>query len=215
MKELKRINQMTVNQKKLFLSTGMIAVLFYMLHVLLGGFLWKEYDHLQQPISDLTATGSPNRNLMLLLTSIYGVLAIIFALSFTMLECKKHFKLVFYGGVMLSVMYVISITYGLFPEDLPNQGMTFLGSMHIVITALIVPFTILAPIFIGLGFMKEKTWKSFGIYSFISGCLILIFGSLCAVFFIYKMPGFGLIERINIGVLQAWLFLLSLKSITK
>lgn len=202
-------------QKKILFSTGMIAVLFYVLHVLAGGILWKGYNHFQQPISDLTAAGAPNRELMLALTTIYGVLAIIFAMSFTMLEAGKHSKSVFYGGVLLSVLFVTSISYGFFPEDLPAHEVNFTGTMHMVITAVIVPFTILAPIFIGVGLKNEKKWKTVGIYSIISGFQMLVFGSLSAVFFINKLPGFGLVERINIGVLQVWLFILSYKLTTK
>jgi len=62
--------------------SGMLAVVFYVVHVVIGALKWKGYSHLQQPISDLTATGAPNRNLMLTLTTIYGLLALLFAVSF-------------------------------------------------------------------------------------------------------------------------------------
>lgn len=201
----------SLNYRKILFSTGMTASLFYLLHVVLGGVLWKGYHHLLQPISDLTASGSPVRLPMLILTWIYGILILIFSLSFTVFESKKHSKPVFYGGIMMCFHYLISLTYGLFPEDLPNQATTLLGSLHIVITAIIVPFTILSPIFTGFGFRKEKKWKAFGDYSIISGILILIFGSLSAIFFIHKIPGFGFIERLNIGVLQLWVFIFSYK----
>lgn len=200
-----------MNFKKLLFSSGIIAVFFYVLHVVLGGFLWKEYDHLQQPISDLTAIGAPNRTFMLKMTSIYGVLALLFALTFTLFEFKKHHKLVFWGGISFILMHLVSISYGFFPQDLPGSEVTFTGTMHLVVTGLIVPLTILSPLLIGFGFSKEPKWKSFGVYSIISGFIILIFGSLCGIFFANKLPYFGLIERINIGVLQIWTLLLSLK----
>lgn len=193
------------------LRTGMIAVFFYVLHVVLGGFLWKEYSHLQQPISDLTATGAPNRLLISTLASIYGVLALIFAFSFTFFESRKHHKLVFWGGISFILLHLVSISYGFFPQDLQGGEVTVAGTMHLVVTGLIVPFTILSPFLMGFGFIKEPKWKSFGVYSIISGCLILIFGSLCGVFFANKLPYFGLVERMNIGVLQVWTFMLSFR----
>jgi hypothetical protein len=202
---------MKFNPKIWLLRTGMLAVPVYVLHVLLGGFLWKDYSHLQQPISDLTAIGAPSRTLMLNLTSIYGVMALIFAISFSVFESMKHYKLVFLGGISFILMELVSISYGFFPQDLPGSEVTFEGTMHLVVTGLIVPFTILSPFLIGFGFIKELKWKSFGIYSIISGCLILIFGSLCGVFFANKLPYFGLVERINIGVLQVWTFMLSFR----
>ena len=39
---------MTANRRLLLMSTGMAAVLFYVLHVILGGFLWQGYS---QPAS--------------------------------------------------------------------------------------------------------------------------------------------------------------------
>ncbi|MFT3752384.1 MAG: DUF998 domain-containing protein [Paludibacter sp.] len=155
--------------RKILFGTGMIAVLFYVIHVLVGGFLWEGYNHLHQPISDLTAAGAPDKSSMLVLTTIYGILALIFALSFTILESGKHKKVAVWGGIMFCIMHLISLSYGLFPQDLPGHEPTFGGVMHIVVTALIVPFTILSPILIGFGLMKNQTWKSFGVYSVITG----------------------------------------------
>ena len=200
---------MNKSYKKLLFSTGTLAVLFYIFHVILGGFLWKDYNHLQQPISDLTSTGAHDRNTLLVLTNIYVVLALIFAFSFTFFESRKHHKLVFLGGILFILLHLVSISYGFFPQDLPGSAVTFTGTMHLVVTALIVPFTILSPLLIGFGIVKEQNWKSLGRYSIISGLLILVFGGLSAIFFVNKLPYFGLVERLNIGTLQVWTFVLS------
>lgn len=63
----------------------------------------------------------------------------------------------------------------------------------------------------GFGFKKDKNWKVFGDFSVICGVLIIIFGGATAYFFANKLPYFGLIERINIGILQMWTFVLSYK----
>ncbi len=195
--------------RKYLLSSGMIAVVIYNLHILIGGYLWKTYNHLQQPISDLTATGAPNRILLLLFTNIYGVLALIFAVSFTIFERKEHHKLVFMGGISFILLHVISISYSFFPPDLPSAEPTFAGMMHLAVTVLIVPFTILAPLLIGFGLRKEKAWKTLGNFSVISGILIIIFGGLSGFFFAKGLPYFGLVERLNIGTLQIWTFIIS------
>jgi len=194
-----------------FLSSGMLAVAIYFLHVLIGGYLWKTYSHLQQPISDLTATGAPNRSLLLLFTNIYGVLALIFAVSFTFFVRKEHHKTVFWGGISFIILHVASISYSFFPQDLPGTETTFNGMMHLVVTALIVPFTILTPLLIGFGFKKDKAWNALGNFSLICGILIIIFGGLSGYFFAKGLPYFGLVERLNIGTLQIWTFILSYK----
>jgi hypothetical membrane protein len=195
----------------ILLSSGMLAVLIYVLHILIGGYLWKTYSHLQQPISDLTATRAPNRFLMLLFTNIYGVLALIFAVSFTVFERKEHHKLVFWGGISFIILHIVSISYSFFPQDLPGAETTFAGTMHLAVTILIVPFTILTPLLIGFGLRKEKAWKTLGNFSLICGILIIIFGGLTGFFFAKGLPYFGLVERINIGTLQIWTFVLSYK----
>lgn len=191
--------------------SGMLSIVFYVLHVVIGGLKWKGYSHLQQPISDLTATGAPNRDLMLMFTTIYGLLALFFAVSFTVLKSAEHHPLVFWGGISFVLLHLVSVLYPLFPQDLPVSKPTFRGRMHIYITALIVPFTILTPFLTGFGFITEPRWHTFGVYSLITGILILIFGGTTAVFYAKKLPYFGLIERLNIGTLQVWTFVFSLE----
>ena len=197
--------------RTILLSSGMLAVVIYLLHILIGGYLWKTYSHLQQPISDLTATGAPNRFLLLLFTNIYGVLALIFAVSFTIFERKEHHKLVFWGGISFIILHIVSISYSFFPQDLPGAEPTFAGTMHLAVTILIVPFTILTPLLIGFGLRKDKAWKTSGNFSLICGILIIIFGGLTGFFFAKGLPYFGLVERINIGTLQIWTFVMSYK----
>ena len=108
-------------------------------------------------------------------------------------------------------MQIVSLTYGFFPEDLPGGAVTFTGTMHLVITFLIIPLTILAPILFGVGVRKLKTFKKFGTYSIIFGIILFAAGGTTAVFFALKLPYFGLVERINIGTLQLWMFLTALK----
>lgn len=190
---------------------GMIGVFLYVLHVVLGGFLWKGYNHLMQPISDLTAAGAPNKALLSVLTLFYGLFCIVFVLSACLYTRKFIPKLASAGLLVFLAMHLVSISYGLFPEDLPGAAMSFTGTMHIVVTFLIVPLTILAPLLTGMGLRKVEGLRGFGIYSIVTGIIIFIAGGTTAVFFAQKLPFFGLVERINIGMLQIWTFLLSMR----
>jgi hypothetical protein len=204
---------MKLSFSDVLMLSGMFAIVFYVMHVVIGGIKWKGYSHLQQPISDLTATGAPNRHLMLTLSTIYGLLALLFAVSFTIFRSREHHSLVFWGGVCFIILHLISALYPLFPQDLPGAKTTLEGRMHILITALIVPFTILTPFLIGFGFISELQWESFGLYSIITGILILVFGGTTAIFYAKRLPYFGLVERLNIGALQVWTFVFSLELI--
>ncbi|HSJ37701.1 MAG TPA: DUF998 domain-containing protein [Planococcus sp. (in: firmicutes)] len=193
---------------------GALGVFAYVVHVVLGGFLWEGYRHLHQPISDLTAQGAPDRFLLSVITFVYGVFSIVFAASAYIVIKRFAPKISRIGMLLFLAMHVISITYGLFPQDLPGAPMTFTGVMHLVITALIVPLTILAPLLVGIGLRKVKGFESYGKYSVITGILILIAGGSAALFFANQWPYFGLVERINIGVLQLWMLVTSIRLFT-
>ena len=195
-------------------SLGAFAVVVYVLHVILGGLLWDGYNHLMQPISDLTASGAPNQGLLSVITLIYGVAAIMFSVAAYVYTKDFVPKIARVGLLLLVGMHCVSITYGLFPQDLPGSPLTFTGTMHFVVTGLIIPLTILSPILVGLGFGKIEPFKKYARYSIVTGLVILVAGGTTAFFFANKLPYFGLIERINIGVLQAWTFVTSIKLFT-
>ncbi len=102
---------MKLSLSDVLMFSGVLAIAFYVLHIVIGGIKWKGYSHLQQPISDLTASGAPNRNLMLTLTTIYGLLALLFVVSFTVLKSSEHHSLVFWGGISFIVLHLVSLLY--------------------------------------------------------------------------------------------------------
>lgn len=103
------------------------------------------------------------------------------------------------------------MTYGLFPEDLPGSPMTFQGLMHYVVTGIIVPLTILSPLLTGVGMRRIDEFRRFSVYSIATSIIILTAGGISIFLAVNRMNYFGLFERINIGSLQLWMFLLSLK----
>ncbi len=194
---------------------GMIGVALYVLHVVLGGFLWKGYNHLMQPISDLTASGAPDKDMLGVITLVYGLLCII-AVFGSFRYTRGHVPKIASAGLLVFLaMHLVSISYNWFPQDLPGAEPTFVGTMHLVVTFLIIPLTILAPILIGLGFRKVDGLKGFGLYSIITGIVIFVAGGTTSIFYAQKLDYFGLVERINIGTLQLWTFLLSLRLFNK
>ncbi|MGB6779768.1 MAG: DUF998 domain-containing protein [Planococcus citreus] len=189
---------------------GAIAVFFYVFHVLLGGWLWEGYRHLHQPISDLTAQGAPDRGMLTDITFLYGICSIVFAASGYLVFKRFALKISCAGMLVFLAMHIVSITYGLFPQDAPGAPLSFTGVMHLAVTALIVPLTILAPLLIGIGLRKDRDFKVYGQYSIATGLFILIAGGTTAIFLAQGWPYFGLVERLNIGALQLWMLVSSL-----
>ncbi|MEZ0481066.1 DUF998 domain-containing protein [Planococcus sp. SSTMD024] len=193
---------------------GAIAVFFYVFHVVLGGWLWEGYRHLHQPISDLTAQGAPDRGLLTGITVLYGLCSIVFAASAYIAFKRFAPRISRTGMLVFLAMHLVSITYGLFPQDAPGAPLTFTGIMHLAVTALIVPLTILAPLLVGVGFRKGDDFRSYGNYSLATGIFILFAGGTAAIFFAQGWPYFGLVERLNIGALQLWMFVSSVMLFT-
>jgi hypothetical protein len=192
-------------------AAGVVSVGAYVVHVVLGGFLWQGYDHLQQSISSLTGVDGPNRELLNNILLAYAIPGIVFGLSAYLYMRSFAPKIAQVGMLLYMIMQIISFAYKFFPEDAQGAAMTFSGSMHIVITYAIVPLTILAPIFIGVGFRKLEGFKKFGVFCIFAGIFIIVAGGTTTVIFANGLDYFGLAERINIGMLQLWTLLLALK----
>ncbi len=202
---------MAVPIRRIVQLTGLIGVLFYATHVILGGLWWKGYNHLMQPISDLTATGAPNREALLVLTVLYGLFCLMFGITAAVRLRTGYPRPAFAGTIFFILMQLVSLSYGFFPEDLPGSATTFSGLMHYVVTAAIVPLTILTPVLIGAGLARTRKHRRFGIYSIVSGCLIFILGGISVPMAVNKLPLFGLVERLNIGSLMVWTAALSIR----
>lgn len=95
---------------------GMIGAIFYICHCFLGQLLWKEYNPITTDISSLTAMGAPNRILLLIFTTIYGIATIIFIIGMIFYSFRKYKFIVRAGWIIFLVMNIVSIFgYSLFP----------------------------------------------------------------------------------------------------
>lgn len=193
---------------------GTLAVLIYVSHVIIGGLLWDAYSHFNRPISDLTASGAPNRGLLSVFTILYGVLSVVFSVGAYLVLKRIAPKLSQSGMLIFLFMHSISLLYNFFPQDLPGSDLTFSGFMHIVITILIIPLTILSPVLVGLGLRNMKQFYFYSYFSLATGLVILLSGALAAVFIAYDWPYFGVVQRVNIGSLQLWMLVTSIKLLT-
>ena len=196
--------------KRILLLSGVLAAAAYAAHVVIGGLLWTGYSHLMQPISDLTAAGAPDRGTLSVILYAYSCFALAFGVAAFGRFRRLGLRTASWGMILYIAMQLVSVSYSFFPEDLPGSAMTFAGTMHLLVTAVIVPFTIGAPVVTGLGMRNANGLARAGWFSVACGILIFFAGGATAVFFAQRLPFFGLVERINIGTLQAWTFVMSL-----
>ena len=192
--------------------SGAVGVIFYNAHVVIGGFLWDGYSHVRQTISELTAKGAPNADFLRILTSVYGLLLVIFSIYvyIAMRKSKVH-KAVIIGSIFFVVMQFSSfIGYSLFPLDLSAATSGFQNVMHIIVTIIVVICTIASSYCIGIGFFKSEKHRKIGFFILLCAVIITISGILTPIAMANNLGISGLTERINIFALQSWIFVLSL-----
>ena len=197
--------------KKYFFLSGIIAPVVYLFTVILGGVMWKEYSHLTHAISELTASGSPNRDFLNILFSISGLFGIFFAISAFIYARKTGPKLIKISMGILIIITVLSFLWPLFPMDERDAEITIRGIIHLVLAGIVSPLTIICPLLTGFGFRKIDGFRCYGTYSIISAIIILISGGLAAYSASNGAINLGLYERITIGTYEQWMFFTAIK----
>ena len=176
--------------------SGIIAVIFYFLHIILGTMHYPGYNNLAQAVSDLTAMDSPSYMIASRFTTIYGALSCL-CCTIAFLLLNKSEKKVFRTGILLyTIMNWISFTgYTLFPLS----GNGFQGTVQdifhfyvVTISVVILAIASLIMIFIGGIKVKRTQW--------ISICSLTALFFMCAGSIgtgIVPREYFGLAERLS------------------
>jgi len=190
---------------------GIIGAVFYFAHVIFGRIFYEGYNPFSQAISDLTAISSPSRNIASFFSFLYGIFTVIFSISFLLYFKSKINKIAALGALFFCVMNLVSfLGYMFFPLTESGFANTFQDKMHMVVTVLVVLFTVIAIIFYSIGFLKTSNYKYMGIISLCTFAALLI-----GVILINNLPKeyFGIAERINVysiiiftGILSLWMF---------
>ena len=190
---------------------GITGAVFYFAHVIFGRLFYKGYNPFSQAISDLTADNSPSKKIASAFSFLYGLFTVIFSISFYIYFKDDINKIVTLGSLFFCVMTLVSFFgYMFFPLSQAGFAGTFKDKMHLVVTALVVVFTIVSLILFSIGFLKTGNYKYLGIISICTFAALLI-----GVILINKLPKeyFGIAERVNVysiviftGILSLWMF---------
>lgn len=204
-------------KNKIFAICGMLGPAIYVFAVVLGGFLWPQYSHIAQPVSDLLANGSPNKTLLDLIMVVYNLLTIAF--GFGLLQfvrgggLNRHEMIGRIGAWVLMAEGVFGIFDIIFAEDAAGPitaAISSTGILHIVFAGLCSISTILAILLNGIWFKNSSGLRGFGWYSFISVSIVFVTGGMTA-YHVSNQTGFGgLFERLTMGTWLLWLFVVAL-----
>lgn len=192
------------------LSFGMISVIIYIFHLILGDLLWKEYNPITTDISSLTANGAPNADLLRIFTTVYGILLLLFIINMVIKAYKEYHLMVRIGYIFLFIMSFTSlIGYALFPLEGDKTIMTYQNMMHIIVTIIVVFTSIVSGFLLSFGYMRQENLKHIGKILLIFAILITAFGLLNPITMANNWQILGLTERLVNYTLHTMIFYLS------
>lgn len=207
---MEKVSKKHFDLVRYFMPLGMLGVLFYFLHTILGNILWKAYNPITMDISSLTADGAVSAQLLRVFTGLYAICMILFSIGMIVIAFKKYHFLVRTGYIVLLVMNLISaFGYRLFPLEGDKTVMTFQNMMHIIVTVIVVFTTIATGFLLAVGYIKQEKLKKLGKGILIFAILITGFGILNPMNMAMSWGILGLTERLVIYTLQISLFILS------
>lgn len=192
--------------RRILFLFGIIAVLVYVVAVVLGGLLRPGYSHLSQAVSELIATGAPNKPLLDGLFIAYNGLLIVFAWAVGM-SIRGDRRLPVAGAVVLAVVGALGLVMTIwFPMDPRGAVPTTIGTIHLVLAGALSLGSIVAILFIALGLPDRGPWW---VYCMVSAVLVFLSGGFAAWTASQGNPLMGLAERITIGLFLQWVAAMS------
>ena len=196
---------------QILVLSGVFAAIAYILHAILGGLLWVEYDAVQQTISELTEADAPHLELLLTLLLIYGILGLIFSVSFWRLLYKKFNPWVDVGATLMMAIFFLSFFgYLLFPLDDTTTRLNFQNSMHIFVTGNIVLSSIFSLLLLGIGLWRYPSQKKLALFLVVVSGVIVITGGFIGYSIGNQFKILGVIDRINIFSFEFVIIVLSI-----
>ena len=200
--------------KKQRMIAGAAAAFVYILAVVAGGAIRPGYDHVSQFVSELIATGAPNKMLLDPIFAVYNILTMVFgwALFDFVRSLKRNPKknIGIAGALIILAEGVFGLATLFFPQDPIGQTMTPTGTFHIILAGLSSLTTMAGMLLLGLWFNASPTLRRYGLYSFVSVGFVFISGGLTAAMTASQSPISGLLERLTIGGFLQWMALVSL-----
>ena len=177
--------------------SGILSIIFYLLHDIVGAINYPNYNWMSQAVSDLTATDAPSFIVASGFVTVYKILGCLCSAMLCILVKNEKEKLLRNGIYLFSIMNFISaIGYALFPLSSSGFDGSIQSIIHVyVLTTLVIILSIISLIMIAIGSLKEENkHKLLGILAIIS--LILMFIGAVGSQNVSKEI-FGIVERLS------------------
>lgn len=179
---------------KVFCFSGIVGMIFYVLHDIVGGMNYPGYQWMSQAVSDLTATDAPSYTVASGFSNVYGIMSIVCCLFVCVLAQQKTMTTRI-GISLFTVMQGISaVGYSLFPLSSAGYDGSTQSFVHVyIITIAVVVLSIVSLILIAIG-SKRDNKRILSIISIIALAL-MFFGAVGSG--IITKEYFGIVERFS------------------
>ena len=135
---------------------GIISLLSYTAMVVFSPLAYPGYNWLSMAVSDLSAVGAPSAALAERLNALFGPCAVVSVMAVCVGAAGCRSKLLRAGiGFFAAMEWVTVVGYKMFPWVQDAPAGSFQNAMHILVTALVVLFSIISLVLIAVGGRKE------------------------------------------------------------
>lgn len=150
MKNKKLINYLSLS--------GVVSIVFYLLHDIIGAINYPGYNWTSQAVSDLTATDAPSFVIASGFVTVYKILNCLCCALLCVLTGNERKKPLRLGVYLFAIMNFISaIGYALFPLSSAGYDGSPQSFVHVyVLTALVVLLSIVSLVLIAVGALKSR-----------------------------------------------------------
>jgi hypothetical protein len=188
--------------RQTLLATAFASSLLYVVTTVAGAFQFPGYDWVSQTISELSAIDAPSRMIVVMLMTVYGVLALTLGTAAHAAARHRAGRL---AGGSLALYGFVCLLAPLAPMHLRAAQPTLTDAMHIVLTIVTAALITLAVAAGAFSFGRR-----FRNYSFATLAVFLLFGALTGIqaqniAANRPTPFAGLFERICIFSFMVWI----------
>lgn len=206
---------LTIDLGRVAAVSGILCVVFYLLHDVIGAMNYPGYDFMRQAVSDLTATDAPSFAVASGLSAVYGIFSCICCTA-VFLMVRNEEKILRIGICLFAAMSFISaIGYSLFPLSSGGYDGSTQSFIHVyVVTVLVVLLSIVSLLMISIG-SRRKGDNALAVLSVVALiCMFVGAAGSAAV----PEEYFGIVERLSTysavvftGILGAYAYMVLVK----
>ena len=173
---------------------GVISLLSYSAFVFISPFFYPGYDWLSSAVSDLCAADAPSLSVANRLNALFGPCGVVSATAVWVASARNRSKLLKSGVSSFLIMeWVCYVGYELFPWISGDSSSSFGNIMHLLVTVLVVLFSILSMVLIALS-GKMSGISSLSVWA-LSALIMMTLGAIGTG--VMPKAVFGLFERFS------------------